>query len=131
MSLIIKNVDKNGNDLPVRVYKDEKGKYSIAISKKVGEDSSTTGYANKYFPVEFLKDVSVENKTEIIIKHAFMTWFDWNFEDKTGTKFIIKITAFDKVGETKLEDVTPQNINEKWEAAKNIEFTDEDSLPFY
>lgn len=126
MSLIIKNVDKNGNDLPVRVYKDDKGKYSIAISKKVGEE-----YVNKYYPVEFLKDVSLENKTEIIIKHAFMTWFDWEFEDKKGTKFIIKIIAFDKVGETKSEDVTPQNINDKWEAAKNIKFEEQDELPFY
>ena len=125
MSLIIKNVDKNGNDLPVRVYKDEKGKYSIAISKKVGEE-----YVNKYYPVEFLKDVSLENKTEIIIKHAFMTWFDWNFEEKTGTKFIIKIIAFDKVGETKQDEVTPQNINDKWEAGKNIQLEPED-LPFY
>jgi hypothetical protein len=126
MSLIIKNVDKNGNDLPVRVYKDEKGKYSIAISKKVGEE-----YVNKYYPVEFLKDVSLENKTEIIIKHAFMTWFDWTFEEKTGTKFIIKIIAFDKVGETKQDEVTPQNINDKWEAAKNIKFEEQDELPFY
>jgi hypothetical protein len=125
MSLIIKNVDKNGNDLPVRVYKDEKGKYSIAISKKVGEE-----YVNKYYPVEFLKDVSLENKTEIIIKHAFMTWFDWEFEEKKGTKFIIKIIAFDKVGETKQEEVTPQNINDKWEAGKNIQLEPED-LPFY
>lgn len=124
MNLI--NVDKNGNNLPVRVYKDDKGKYSIAISKKVGEE-----YKNKYFPVEFLNGVELENKTEIIIKHAFMTWFDWNFEDKSGTKFIIKITAFDKVGETKQDEVTPQNINEKWEAAKNIEFNDPDELPFY
>lgn len=125
------NVDKNGNNLPVRVYKDDKGKYSIAISKKVGEDSSTTGYANKYFPVEFLKGVELENKTEIIIKHAYMTWFDWNFEEKTGTKFLIKITAFEKVGETKQDEVTPQNINEKWEAAKNIEFNEPEDLPFY
>jgi hypothetical protein len=125
MSLIIKNVDKNGNDLPVRVYKDEKGKYSIAISKKVGEE-----YVNKYYPVEFLKDVSLENKTEIIIKHAFMTWFDWNFEEKTGTKFIIKIIAFDKVEETKQDEVTPQNINEKWSAGKDITIPEEE-LPFF
>jgi hypothetical protein len=125
MSLIIKNVDKNGNDLPVRVYKDEKDKYSIAISKKVGEE-----YVNKYYPVEFLKDVSLENKTEIIIKHAFMTWFDWNFEEKTGTKFIIKIIAFDKVEEAKQDEVTPQNINEKWSAGKDITIPEEE-LPFY
>ena len=119
MNLI--NVDKNGKDLPVRVYKDEKGKYSIGISKKVGEE-----YQNKYFPVEFLKGVELENKTEIIIKHAFMTWFDWEFEDKKGTKFVIKITSFEKVGDTKV-----QSINDKWEAAKKMEFNDPEDLPFF
>ena len=122
MNLI--NVDKNGNDIPVKVFKDEKGKYSIGISKKVGEE-----YKNKYFPVEFLKDVSLENGTEIIIKHAFLTWFDWTFEDKTGTKFIIKITAFERVGtETKTEQPKNEDV---WGSAKSIEINDDDSLPFY
>lgn len=121
------NVDKNGNNLPIKVFKDDKGKYSIGISKKVGEE-----YKNKYFPVEFLKDVELENGTEIIIKHAFMTWFDWEFEDKKGTKFIIKITAFDKASEEKkTEEVTPHNINDRWEAAKKIEFNEPEDLPFY
>ena len=121
------NVDKNGNNIPVRVYKDEKGKYSIAISKKVGEEHSTTGYANKYFPVEFLKDVELENKTEIIIKYAFMTWFDWEFDGKTGTKFLIKITAFDVV------DNKEQAVKsvDTWGSAKSIEINNDDELPFY
>lgn len=118
------NLDKDGNNLSTRVYKDEKGKYSIAISKKVGEE-----YQNKYFPVEFLKGVELENKEEIIIKHAFLTWFDWAFEDKSGTKFVIKITAFDKVdsGEVKLK---PANV-EVWGSAKSIETNDDEELPFY
>lgn len=122
MNLI--NVDKNGNNLPVRVYKDEKGKYSIAISKKVGEE-----YKNKNFPVEFLQGVELENKAEIIIKHAFLTWFDWEFDGKTGTKFVIKITAFERVdsGEVKLK---PTNVD-TWGSAKSIEMNNDDELPFY
>ena len=118
------NLDKDGNNLSTRVYKDENGKYSIAISKKVGEE-----YQNKYFPVEFLKGVELENKEEIIIKHAFLTWFDWEFDGKTGTKFIIKITAFDKVdsGEVKLK---PTNVD-TWGSAKSIELNESDELPFY
>lgn len=119
------NVDKDKNDVPVMVFKDDKGKYSIAISKKVGEE-----YQNKYFPVEFLKGVELENKTEIIIKHAFMTWFDWEFEEKKGTKFVIKITAFEKVETTKDEETTPYNIDNKLDGAKNIEI-DPEELPFY
>lgn len=122
MNLI--NVDKNGNNLPVRVYKDERGKYSIAISKKVGEE-----YKNKNFPVEFLQGVELENKAEIIIKHAFLTWFDWEFDGKTGTKFVIKITAFERVdsGEVKLK---PTNVD-TWGSAKSIEMNNDDELPFY
>lgn len=125
MNLI--NIDKNGNDIPVKVFKDEKGKYSIAISKKVGEE-----YKNKYFPVEFLKDIELDNGTEIIIKHAFMTWFDWEFEDKKGTKFVIKITAFDRTGAEQPMLRPEPKLDNTWGSAKSIEINnDDDSLPFY
>lgn len=113
------NVDKNGKEVPVKVFKNDKGKYAITISKKVNDK-----YENKYFPVEFMKDVELENGTEIIIKHAFLTYFDWNFDDKSGTKWLIKITAFEKAGE-----VTPQNID-KWTAGKDIKIAPDD-LPFF
>lgn len=116
------NIDKYDNDIPVRVYKDEKGKYTIPISKKIGEE-----YKNKYFPVEFLKDIELENGTEIIIKHAFITWFDWEFEDKKGTKFVIKITAFEKV-ENNQPMLRPEPKLDKISSAKDIE---PDDLPFY
>ena len=123
--IIFKNVDKNGNNLPIKVYKDDKGKYSIPISKKVGEE-----YQYRYYPVEFLKGVELENKTSIIIKNAFMTWFDWEFDDKKGTKYPIKITAYEEVEEKPKEEVTPQNINDRWSAGKNIEI-DNEELPFF
>lgn len=126
MNLI--NVDKNGNNIPARIYKDEDGKYTTAISKKVGEE-----YKNKYFPVEFLKGVELENGTDIIIKHAFMTWFDWEFEGKTGTKFIMKITAFEKVDNGKpvlRPDPKLDNKDTKISSAKDIEI-EPDDLPFY
>lgn len=118
------NIDKYDNDIPVRVYKDEKGRYTIPISKKVGEE-----YKNKYFPVEFLKDVELDNGTEIIIKHAFMTWFDWEFEDKKGTKFVIKITAFDKTS-AEQPMLRPDPKLDKISSAKDIEH-EIDELPFY
>ena len=121
MNLI--NIDKNGNNLPVKVFKNDKGKYSIAISKKVGEE-----YKNKYFPVEFKQGVELENGAEIIIKHAVMSWYDWTFEDKQGTTFVIKVTAFDKPWEQK-QEVTPQNID-KIGSPKEIPI-DDDELPFY
>lgn len=119
------NKDKNGNNVPVRVFKNEQGKYSIGISKKDGDK-----YINRYFPVEFLKDVEVENGTDIIIKNAFLTWFDWTYQDSKGTKWIIKITAFDKYGEQKQIQTDPFA-----EFGKNIDFDAlneelEEQLPF-
>lgn len=119
------NKDKNGNNVPVRVFKNEQGKYSIGISKKDGDK-----YINRYFPVEFLKDVDVENGTDIIIKNAFLTWFDWTYQDSKGTKWIIKITAFDKYGEQKQIQTDPFV-----EFGKNIDFDAlneelEEQLPF-
>ena len=127
------NKDRDGNNVPIRVFKNEQGKYSIGISKKDGDK-----YINRYFPVEFLKDVEVENGTDIIIKNAFLTWFDWTYQDSKGTKWIIKITAFEKVGtqqnfiygnkvEPKEEPKLQDNIFEDF--AKEIEIDDSD-LPF-
>lgn len=119
------NKDKNGNNVPVRVFKNEQGKYSIGISKKDGDK-----YINRYFPVEFLKDVEVENGTDIIIKNAFLTWFDWTYQDSKGTKWIIKITAFERYGEQKQIQTDPFA-----EFGKNIDFDAlneelEEQLPF-
>lgn len=119
------NKDKNGNNVPIRVFKNEQGKYSIGISKKDGDK-----YINRYFPVEFLKDVEVENGTDIIIKNAFLTWFDWTYQDSKGTKWIIKITAFEKYGEQKQIQTDPFA-----EFGKDIDFDAlneelEEQLPF-
>ena len=119
------NKDKNGNNVPVRVFKNEQGKYSIGISKKDGDK-----YINRYFPVEFLKDVEVENGTDIIIKNAFLTWFDWTYQDSKGTKWIIKITAFERYGEQQQIQTYPFA-----EFGKDIDFDAlneelEEQLPF-
>ena len=118
------NIDKNGNDITTRVFKNADGKYSIAISKKI-EDK----YDKRYFPVEFLKGVELENETDIIIKHAYLTWFDWEFDGKKGTKFVIKIAAFDKTG-TEQPVLRPEPKIDKVNSAKDI-VIDDDSLPFY
>ena len=124
------NKDRDGNNIPVRIFKNEQGRYSVAVSKKDGDK-----YINRYFPVEFLKDVEIENGTDIIIKNAFLTWFDWSYQDSKGTKWIIKITAFEKVG-------TQQTIETQKKAPKlsddpfkefgtEVEFYESDfDLPF-
>lgn len=116
------NIDKYDNDIPTRVFKNTDGKYSIAISKKI-----ENGYDKRYFPVEFLKGVELENGTDIIIKHAYLTWFDWEFDGKKGTKFVIKIAAFEKI-DTEQPVLSPEPKLDKIGSAKNIE---PDDLPFY
>lgn len=118
MNLI--NIDKNGNNAPIKVFKSENGKYSIQISTKKGEE-----YVNKYFPVEFLKDVNVENGTMIIIKHAFLTFFDWTYGEQTGTKWLAKITAFDYA-----DAPQTQSSVDVWASAKETTI-DESDLPFF
>ena len=59
-----------------------------------------------------------------------MTWFDWEFEDKKGTKFVIKITAFDRAG-TEQPMLRLEPKLDTWNSAKNIEHNNPDELPFY
>lgn len=120
------NVDRNGQNIPVKVFKNDNGKYSVQISKKVGE-----GYENKYFPVEFLKDVELDNGTEILIKNAFLSFFDWEYNDQKGTKWLIKITAFEKAYNNEPVLKPEPKIDNTWGSAKSIETDADDSLPFY
>ena len=46
--------------------------YSIGISKKMQDDIH---YENGYMPVKFKKDVSVDNKTKIDIKKAWLSFY--------------------------------------------------------
>ena len=55
----------------VNIFKNDKGYYSIGLSKKDRNNQVYYGY----FPCQFKKDVSVENKTRIKIKNAFMSFY--------------------------------------------------------
>ena len=62
-----------------------------------------------------------------------MTWFDWNYKDKSGTTWLLKITAFDKVDNGKpllRPDPKLDTKDNKISSAKEIEL-DDDELPFY
>lgn len=103
------------------VYKNEKdGKisYSIGLSKKK-EDGT---YENGYLPCRFQKNVSLENKTRIKIK---MAWIDFYKVDKKTFLYIF-INDFEKI-ENK-EEVKEQKSVDNWGSAKDIE---PDDLPFY
>jgi len=109
---------------------DNKVSYTTRLSNK----KQNGEYENGYINVVFNKDVNLENKTQIMIKKAWLTFYNTKDEkDKIITHPYIRITDFEIVGYLKpseaKEEVTPSNI-EKWESAKNIEI-EPDELPFY
>ena len=71
------------------IFKNDKGYYSIGLSRK----DRNGNYFNGYFPCQFKKDVNLDNKTKIRIKNAFMSFY--LREDKTMS--YIMITDFEKV----------------------------------
>lgn len=58
-------------DEQVMIFKNEKGYYSIGLSRK----DRNGQYFNGYFPCQFKKDVVLENRTKIKIKNGFMSFY--------------------------------------------------------
>ena len=110
---------------------ENKKTYSIGLSKKDKDGN----YVNGYLSVVFNKDVELDNKTQIMIKKA---WLDFFLKDKKTYPYI-RISDFEIVGyiqEQPKEEPENDNFKEdnfkedKWESGKNIEI-DPDDLPFY
>ena len=103
---------------------DNRISYSIGLAKKKQDGNYENGYMN----VVFNKDVELENKTQIMIKKA---WLDFYTKDKVTHPFI-RISDFEIIGYLKSNDETKQEQQsiDKWESAKEIEI-DDDNLPFY
>lgn len=83
------------SERPLMVFKREyNGRvyYSLGISKK--EMNGT--YTNGYMPCEFKKGVSVNDKTRIYLKNAFLTFY---LKDKQTVPYI-KILEYETVEET-------------------------------
>ena len=102
------------------IYKNEfdgKVSYAIGLSKKK-EDGT---YENGYMPVRFKKDVSLDNKTKIKIKQA---WIDF-YKIEKKTFVYLFINDFEKEQQEKQEQ-----SKDIWNSGKNIEI-DDDELPFY
>lgn len=98
--------------------------YSIGLSKKTQDGKQEYGY----MPVRFKKDVELENKAQIYIKSA---WLSFNVKDKRTFPFIF-INEFTTINETKEkikkeEKIDNMEIYEDF--GKEIELNQED-LPF-
>ena len=106
------------NENKVRIFKkvtDDKTHYSLGLVKKKQDGT----YENGYIMCQFRNDVEVEDKTDIYIKEAWLSFYK---KDKITVPYIF-INKFETIEQT-IEESKSENIN-----AQNIEITDED-LPF-
>lgn len=100
--------------------------YLIGISKKQQDGT----YQNGYIPCRFKKEVSLENKTRIKIKQA---WIDF-YKVEKKTYIYVFINDFEK--EQVNEQVSEQEKNKAlaqndiWGSAKDMDIPEEE-LPFY
>lgn len=87
------STNKDGNNLPVMIFRnafDNGISYSTTISHK----NVNGEYENAFINVRFKKNVDVENKQQIIIKDA---WLDFYQTKDNKNVFYIFINDFDKV----------------------------------
>ena len=73
----IRNTNKDGNDIPVMVFRNDRENrtiYNIGLSKKIVKDNNEE-WQNGYILAQFNKDVSIENKTKIILKNAILDFY--------------------------------------------------------
>ena len=104
------------NNKPIMVFKTE-NKYSVCISKKAGD-----GYEKAYIPIQFNKDVELENKEMISLKNAYLSFYKWEYEGKKGVTFCIRCLDFEK-------EPNYQDLNIKCETQDQFEIKESD-LPF-
>lgn len=101
--------------------------YSIGLSKKKQDGN----YEKGFIPVKFKKDIDLENKAQIYITNA---WLTFNTKDKKTYPFIF-INEFktleDSMQQGKEEKPKEDNTHlyEEFGNEHNIEL-DDDSLPF-
>ena len=76
--------------------RDGRKSYSIGISKKLQDGS----YENGFLPVQFKKDVSLENKTKIGIKKAWLSFYKTSEGRTVPFIFINEFEVTEAHGET-------------------------------
>ena len=95
----------------VMIFKNDKDFYTIGLSRK----DRNGQYFNGYFPCQFKKGVSLESKTKIKLKNAFISFYLKDNETKT----YIMILDFEIVEK-----------HENYAKLKGDVEVDEENLPF-
>jgi hypothetical protein len=89
----------------VTVYKSQKGFYSVSISNKLMDGT----YDNAFFPIQFKKDVVLENKTDINITNGWLKFY--RDKDKNPV-FQIMALEFTQVGDAVEDTATTFDNND-------------------
>ena len=89
----------------------------MSLSKKQENDK----YDTAYFQVVFNKDVHIENKTKIMIENAWIDFYNWEYRDKKGTNFYVRISKFKEIKENEKNNVEKQQIDAFEEFAEEHE----------
>lgn len=121
------------NDREVKIFRfDEKDKtteeiiktkYTVGLHRKLENGE----YESGFFPIQFNKGVSVEDKSKIIIKKAWLSFYNWEMQGKKGTTFFIKCSEFDKVEQEEEPKTEKTDIDKVYQDfGSNVELTDED-----
>ena len=85
--------------------------YTLGLSKKNTDGS----YTNGYIPVHFKKDVSLDNKTNIYIKDAWLSFY--KTKDKKTIPFIF-INEFETIDQT-LDRIKNENAQKSENIVQN------------
>ena len=112
----IRNVNKDGKDIPVMVFRNDKDNrtiYNIGLSKKIMKDNNEE-WKNGYISAQFNRDVILENKTKIILKNAIL---DFYINKNKITVPFIRVFDYEIVENTE-------------ESGQYIEIPDDGELPF-
>ena len=120
------------NNYPVMIFKDEYGKYTVGLSNKKQDGT----YENAYYPIQFNKEVVLENQTKILIKNAWLSFYKWEYEGKKGTTFYIRCNQFelaDQQEQPKQEEekgLDPYQVFGNSITVEQIDSIDDNDLPF-
>ena len=115
------------NKYPVMIFKKEyQGRvfYSVGLSRKDRDGN----YINGYMPCRFKNNVSVEDKTKMYIKSA---WLDFYLKDKE-TKPYVFINEFETIDQTitRIKEEAREEVNDPFTQFANEVEINSDDLPF-
>ena len=87
------------SDRPIQIYRFEDGdkvKYTFGVGKKKKDSEE---YDNAFYPIQFKQGVSIDDKSKIIVKKAWLSFYSWEYQGKKGNTFYVMCSEFDLVKE--------------------------------